>query len=696
MNWTTMRSGAVAAAMVIAVGVQAQTTGVWNVATGGYWNVAANWEGGAIPNGASDRAFFTNDVTVVSTITPFFVTNDVSVTLNSLSYWDPGTPANTDAQLEFRRINSGITFTFAGTAPYITNGNAYHSWIAFTEQPIILGSTDGLEIHGVGGVRLAAVTGSSEIRMTYGGNMLSYGLSAAYTGTIILSNNSRASVQSSTTSVLGSTNDPTIIYDTSYMHFPDKKAAASVNSFGEKFILRGVRDQGSLTMNWCSNMYWTGTIRLETNGVIGMGQELKWIDPIWTNYISGTIEDDGLGRNLHFLQSQGGTGERGVTNPAARLSPLMLTGTSSNGGYTHLSGRATDVFGTSDMYLILAGGDNRLPATTKVLLGGVTNDAGINIGHANASGILILSGVSQEVAGLYTLGAGVQNRVIGGTPAFGTLALNISAGTTNVYAGRLGDSREFVTTISNSPTTFLTLTNTLPYQNNLNLVKKGGGVFDLTTASNTYAGTTTVEAGTLRISGSNPNPGAITVQTNGTLIMNGDWRASGLITVDNGGTLGGEGQVGSISSSGTVAPGNSPGTLTSYGNVTLNTGSTLSLELQDPLTDPYDTLVMNGGVLYLNGTPELSLSLYGGYVPNIGDAFTIVSGFVGSAGPFDTAFDGIFNGKPDGGMFSVSGSTFQIDYNANDITLTVVPEPHTLGLLGLAALGALLRRRIRR
>jgi len=144
-----------------------------------------------------------------------------------------------------------------------------------------------------------------------------------------------------------------------------------------------------------------------------------------------------------------------------------------------------------------------------------------------------------------------------------------------------------------------------------------------------------------------------------------------------------------------VSPGNSPGTLTSYGNVTLGAGATLALELDDVLLGyESDKLVMNGGVLDLNGGPELSLSLL--YTPSLGDAFTIVSGFVGSGGPFDTSFDGTFNGKPDGGTFSVSGSTFQIDYNANDITLTVVPEPHTLGLLGIAALGGLLRRRIRR
>ncbi|MBU4458985.1 MAG: autotransporter-associated beta strand repeat-containing protein, partial [Verrucomicrobia bacterium] len=367
-------------------------------------------------------------------------------------------------------------------------------------------------------------------------------------------------------------------------------------------------------------------------------------------------------------------------------------------GYTHLSNtKNPDTTGTFDMYLQLTNGNNRLPVTTTVFLGGQTNDQGRTIGAVGASGILILAGADQEVAGLYTLGNGTQNRVVGGMPTNNTLALNIASGTTNRYTGYLGgDMFVSIGTFTNAGGTF-SLTNSWGQNNNnLNLTKKGAGLLELAAVSNTYAGTTTVEAGTLKVSGNNPNPGTVTVKSGGTLIMNGDWRASGLITVDNGGTFSGDGTVGGISSSGTVSPGNSPGTLTSYGNVTLNTGSILTMELQDPLMDPYDTLVMNGGVLTLSGTPELSLSLYGGYTPNLGDSFTILSGFVGSAGDFDPGFDGIFNGKPDGGTFSVSGSTFQIDYNANDITLTVVPEPATLGLLGLAALGGLLRRRIRR
>ncbi len=151
-------------------------------------------------------------------------------------------------------------------------------------------------------------------------------------------------------------------------------------------------------------------------------------------------------------------------------------------------------------------------------------------------------------------------------------------------------------------------------------------------SSNTYAGTTRVEAGTLQI--------------------NADQRGGGLITVDN--------------------------------------GATLVLELDDPLPGyESDKLLMNGGALSLSGSPDLSLSLL--YTPTVGDAFTIVSGFVG----FDPDLDGTFSGKPDLGTFDVSGTTFQIDYTPTDITVTVVPEPQTLGLLGLAALGGLLRRRMR-
>ena len=46
-----------------------------------------------------------------------------------------------------------------------------------------------------------------------------------------------------------------------------------------------------------------------------------------------------------------------------------------------------------------------------------------------------------------------------------------------------------------------------------------------------------------------------------------------------------------------------------------------------------------------------------------------------------------------GDVNTVTAQGYQVTYNANDVTLTVIPEPTTLCLLGLCAAAALLRRR---
>ncbi len=96
-------------------------------------------------------------------------------------------------------------------------------------------------------------------------------------------------------------------------------------------------------------------------------------------------------------------------------------------------------------------------------------------------------------------------------------------------------------------------------------------------------------------------------------------------TVTNNATFKGIGtmvQSGSFNNSGaaSIAPGNSPGTLTVNGNFTL--GGTLDLEANGKTADSYDVLVVNG-TAFLGGAIKLNVG--GGYVPANNDQITVLS-----------------------------------------------------------------------
>jgi len=138
--------------------------------------------------------------------------------------------------------------------------------------------------------------------------------------------------------------------------------------------------------------------------------------------------------------------------------------------------------------------------------------------------------------------------------------------------------------------------------------------------------------------------------------------------------------------SSTLALGLSPGILTVNGALAMYTGSVFSVELSGTTAgSQYDQLNMNGNSLSLL-SPTLLVNL--GFTPALSDSFQIVTGL----NSFDPLWNGTFDGLPDGATFNVGSTTFQIDYNDNNITLTVVPEPGTAGLLATAVVALLLRR----
>ena len=128
-------------------------------------------------------------------------------------------------------------------------------------------------------------------------------------------------------------------------------------------------------------------------------------------------------------------------------------------------------------------------------------------------------------------------------------------------------------------------------------------------AANTYTGPTSVNEGTLRVNGSTAAASALSVASTATL--GGSGTVSGAITVDSGGTL---------------APGNSVGTLTA-GSAAIN--GTLAIELDGGSADRLNVtgnLNITNATLALSGTPTAPELILAGFGSLTGSAFSHVTG----------------------------------------------------------------------
>ncbi|NRP20947.1 Extracellular serine protease [Ensifer adhaerens] len=127
---------------------------------------------------------------------------------------------------------------------------------------------------------------------------------------------------------------------------------------------------------------------------------------------------------------------------------------------------------------------------------------------------------------------------------------------------------------------------------------------------------TLTQAGTgkLTLTGDNSLFNGATSVTSGTTYVNG--KIGGNVNVGTGGTLGGSGEVGGdVTVDGTLSAGNSPGTLTIAGDLTLGAGSTSVFELNTPgLVGSTDNdLVKVGGNLTLGGALDARVASAGYY-----------------------------------------------------------------------------------
>jgi autotransporter-associated beta strand protein len=178
------------------------------------------------------------------------------------------------------------------------------------------------------------------------------------------------------------------------------------------------------------------------------------------------------------------------------------------------------------------------------------------------------------------------------------------------------------------------------------VVKQGTGTLTLS-GDNTYDGVTDVQAGTLLL---NNTSGSATGSTDSNII------------VAAGATLGGNGSTDdAVSLAGTLSPGNSPGVLTT-GDFDFVDNSNYVVEIGGPTAGVgagfHDLLIADA--VTIGNSVALDLSSFGGYVPVVGDSFTLIDA---------DSVTGTFDGYAEGHTFTnFLGSGFDavLTYSGGD------------------------------
>ncbi len=417
--------------------------------------------------------------------------------------------------------------------------------------------------------------------------------------------------------------------------------------------------------------------------------------------------DNQLGASSGGVTLSGGTLSFSNSMPLSSARNYVLTGN----GSINVAGTSTVtlaspgvISGSGTLSTTIAAGQTLTLSGTNTYTGGTTLVSGVllinndaNLGNAsgaltiNSGTLKTMSGVTSARAGSFTAAAVIDTN--GNTDTFsgsfsgpGTLTVQstVGGGTliltgTNHYTGG--------TTVA-ANTTLQGTTNGL--QGTITLSAASSNLVFNQTFTGTYGGAvsgagplTVSGTGVVTFSGSSTGfTGNATIGNGASLFVNGSLQNATLVTVNAGGTLGGTGTVGPTTSSGTLQPGASIGTLTIHGNLILQAGSNVLIETAPLSAD----LIVVQGMATLTDTLTVDPAA-GFYAPTT--CYTILTTTTGLAGTFSPVVSTSSNFVPtvtySGGNVTLCLRALNLFFNfpfSNENTRAVGNNINALSLAG--------------